>query len=789
MALLQHYIKSALKNFKRNKWYTGLMVMSLAAGMFCFLLAAIYVSYEFSRNSNHEFADRVYQITLRLGDSGRKVLTLLDFAENLSKENPNIESVSILDRGDSEYLSANGEKFVYADLAFYGTPSFFEVFTFPLKYGNAQEALSRPKDVVISAELSQRLFPDINPVGKDLIVHKKGTFQIAGVLAPVSKLSLMNPELIFSNFQRYVERPRGDRTTAFFTHLKLNAPVDQSILEADLYEQFKRQYDEPRITGVYSERLSDEYWGYSHYNYGAQFDSLIRNDKIMVRRVAYAAIAVLLCSFVGYLSIALSRSLKRVKEIGVRKVNGALKSDIKKQLLLESMINSVLALVITIVGLELSQTYFSNLFQVPISISLVQPELLAFLIVFTLLTGLLAGAYPAFVVSRLNPVVVLSGFSGPTGGGFKVKRALLVAQFAITAILVFNVFVQRLQVTEMMDFDSGMSQEGIVSFEVDNESMGKNYLAILDKIKQFKEVETVSGGPFPFNFDGFSKLKYTEGDTLIEASFPRVYVRPNFFRTLSIPIVSGQSFEELEGAPLSRSCIVNEAFLKEVEGVETGSVIEYGGEALTVVGIAKNYSDWGVDSPEADPRVFLPTEDPKFNSILLKVNKGEEAAIVSRMEEIWREYDPILQPVVEHLGEKEDGSIANLRKVSMIYGYLAFAVLVLSMMNLLGVVIIHGESQLKSIGIRRVLGAETIELFKRTSAPFVGALLLGLAIGLPIAYWIMKGYLNDFAVRMHLHLGHILMIALMMVAVLFIVISAHLIKVSRVNPVDILKEQ
>jgi len=405
-----------------------------------------------------------------------------------------------------------------------------------------------------------------------------------------------------------------------------------------------------------------------------------------------------------------------------------------------------------------------------------------------LFTGLLAGAYPAFVVSRLNPVVVLSGFSSPTGSGFKVKRALLISQFAITSILVFTVFIQRLQVTKMMDFDYGMDKGGIVSFEVDNESMGENYLAILDKISQFKEVETVSGGPFPFNFDGFSKLKYVQGDTLIEASFPRVYVTPNFFKTLSIPIIAGQSFEQIERIPLNKACIVNEAFIQEVEGIKTGSVMEYGGEVLTVVGIAKNYSDWGVSNPEADPRVFLPTEEAKFNSILLKVSKGEEASIVAKMEEVWRTYDPILQPVVEDLGEKEDGSVTNLRKVSMIYGYLAFAVLVLSMMNLLGVVIIHGETQLKSIGIRRVLGAETIELFKRTSAPFVGAMLLGLTIGLPIAYWLMQTYLNDFAVRMNLHLGHILVIAFIMVVVLFLVSSAHLIKVSKVNPVDILRE-
>ncbi len=788
MALLQHYIKSALKNFKRNKWYSILMVVSLAAGMFCFLLAAIYVNYEFSRNSNHRFANRVYQISLRLGESGRHVFTPVDFSEKLTEWNPNIEAVSILDRGDSEYLSANGEKFVYADLAFYGTPSFFQVFTFPLKYGNESEALSKPKDVVISAELSERLFPNINPVGRDLVVHEKGTFQVAGVLAPVSKLSLMKPELIFSNFQRYVERPKGDRTTAFFTHLKLKSPIDQKVLEADLYEQFKRLYNEERITGVYSERLSDEYWGYSHYNYGAQYDALIRNDKAMIRRVGYAAIAVLLCAFVGYLSISLSRSLKRAKEIGIRKVNGALRVDVKKQLLLESVINSVLALILTIVGLELTQNYFSSLFQVPIALKLVQPELLIFLFGFTLLSGLLAGAYPAFVVSGLNPVAVLSGFSSPRGSGFKLKRVLLIAQFAITVILVFTVFIQKLQVNKMKDFDDGMSKDGLVSFEVDNEPMGKNYQAILAEISQFQEVETVSGGPFPFNFDGFSKLKYVEGDTLVEASFPRVYVRPNFFETLSIPMVAGMSFEELEATPLNKTCIVNEAFLQEVAGIDVGSVVEYGGEVLTVVGIASNYSDWGVANPDADPRVFLPTQDPKFNSILLKVRKGEEVNVTSRLEDVWRKYESIMQPVVEDLGAKEDSSVTNLRKVSMIYGYLAFAVLVLSMMNLLGVVIIYGESQLKSIGIRRILGAESIELFKRTSAPFVGAMLLGLTIGLPIAYWLMQTYLNDFAVRMNLHLGHTLVIALIMVVVLFMVTSAHLIKVSRVNPVDILRE-
>ncbi|OEK04757.1 ABC transporter permease [Roseivirga misakiensis] len=790
MKLSLHYLQCTFKNFKRNKLYSVLMIFSLAAGMFCFLLAAIYMKYEFSRNSNHKDADKIYQLSLNFGEEGRHIYMPIDFAEKLTEWNPNIEAVSTLDRGKEEYLSVDNESYIKVDLALYGEPGFFEVFTFPLLYGYEKTALSNTKDVIISSRLAELLYPKVNPVGKSLLVHKKGTFQIAGVLAPVSNQSLLKPELIFSKEQRYLERPRTLKSNVFFTHIRLKEPENVVDLENALYTEYKRLYDREDVTGVYAENLLDAYWGYSHYDYGAQYSALIENDKAMIKNVGYVAFAVLSCALIGYLSMALSLSLKRTKEIGVRKVNGANKSDIKKQLLLESIAYAYLALLITLIGLELSSDYFSNLFQVPINVDLTNLEFIIPVLGFTLLAGVLAGVYPAFIVSRLNPVAILSGLRAPVVGGFTLKRMLLIGQFAITSILVFGVLIQRLQVQELTSFDIGLNKQSLLSFAIDNEPMQQNYQSVLADIESIDEIEQISGGPFPYNFDGFSSLRFVNGDTLIEESLARVYVADNFFETLDVTLVSGIDFNPSNNIPIDKSCVVNETTVKSIPGLELGSRIELDGNPLTIIGIAKDYSDWGVSSPEAEPRVFLTNSGiPKFGSFLLKTEKGSEAKVMADLQNVWRKYDSVTSPLIQDLGAEEDETIIDLKKVSQLYGFLAVAVLILSLLNLLGVTIAFGDAQRKSISIRKVLGAKTIGLFNQLASPFISALLLGLLVGLPIAYWLMKSYLNEFAIRMEMNLWHGLAISSALMVIIFLVIARQVLQVSRINPVETLKEQ
>lgn len=787
MILPKHYLKSAFINFKRNKWYTFLMMISLAAGMFCFVLSSIYIDYEFSRNTNHEDSERVYRVMLRYGNEGRNMYLPSNFAERLQEFNPGIEALSLIDTGRDEYLSVDGESYVKEDKTFYADGGFFEVFSFPLKYGNEARALEEAGSIVISHRLSELLFSGINPVGEALVVHKKGTFKVTGVLEPVSQQSVINPGLIFTRDQYYKEEGLRPVYSVGLTHVKMKEPMDQTVLEADLYEDYKRHFGDERINGVFTEKLTDAYWGRSHYDYGAQFFSLIGRDQGMIKTVGYVSFGVLICAFIGYLSLALSLSLKRVKEIGVRKVNGAGSKDIRIQLLAESVVYALLSLLITIVALELSGDYFSKLFKVPIGLNLTSPSFILSLVGFALVTGVIAGIYPALVVSKLRPVSILSGLSRPLSSGFKLKRALLVIQLSVTVILTFSVYVLRLQVNEMSAYDFGYRKENIISFSVTEESIRKNYQAVLEDLRGLSGLEALTAGPFPFQVNGYATARVLLQDSLIEQSVGRVRVKDNFFAVMEIPMVEGVDFESVSDLPLSRACIVNETFARSLGGNVLGMTIDFAGESKVIVGVSRNYTDWGLNRPDADSRIYLAKTEPVFSNLLLRFDGTHDQKQMAQMEAIWRKYERVKEPRITLLSARQDGSMIRLSKMSMLFGFLATMVLVLSFLNLFGVSVMYAEGKLKSVSIRRVLGAETVELFRRLSMPFLISLLLSLVIALPIAYSIMGNYLQQFAVRIQLGAGEGIRISVALLFLLFAVIGYQMLRFSKANPAEVLK--
>lgn len=785
----QHYLKSAFKNFKRNKGYTALMVISLAVGMFCFILASAYVSFEYSRNSSHEYADRIYEVKLKLKRNGRGTELPEAFAAGLKELNPDIESVNLLDNGPTVFLSADGQDHVEEKHVYYSDNELFNIFSFPLKYGSRISALGDVGKVVISNRLSELLFNGKNPVGEELIVHGKGTFIVSGVLEELSAKTLLYPGLLFSRAQLHVDRPGEVSPYPLLTHIKIAEETDIEAVEESIFSGFQGDLvQNQEVDGILTEKLSDAYWGISKHNYATNHYSLTGSNKSMIKTIGYVSLGVLLCAFVGYLSLSLGMSLRRAKEIGIRKANGARKSDIRLQLLSESVFYALLSLLITIIALELFSPYFSRLFKIPIGLEYNEPFVLIGLVLFAVSTGLLAGAYPAFVVSKLNPVHVLSGFNSKLGIGFKLRQGLLVTQFIITISLIFCVFSQQLQVREMLGFDFGFKKEGILAFSTRNEHIKGNFEAILDEIRGVEGVTDVSGGPFPYSFNGSRQFILDRGDTLLKSYIPRIWVQDNFFEVMDVDLWRGSSFLAAN-IPLNTACIINRPFAKVLGENALGMTITYDNEPKTVVGIVDQYVDLGINHFGSDPRIFLVNKQAAYHSFLVEHDPTQTASVSARLEDIWRSYESVVPPVVTNLSENTDHATASLRDSTRLYTFLAITLLSLSLLNLLGVSLSFALGEVKNISIRRILGAETLELFFRLLRPFLTALAIGLVIAIPIGYWLMEQYLNDYAVRIKLTAVHGLTVSMMMFVMLVLIIGYQMLRFSRIDPVDTLKDQ
>ncbi|KYG74759.1 hypothetical protein MB14_06015 [Roseivirga ehrenbergii] len=762
------------------------MIFSLALGMYCFVMAGLYVRYEYSRNLNHANADRVYRVMLDYERYHQYISA--DMVAEMPNVSPDIEAVNVINSYNGEvYLSKDDQSFIRQAKAFYTDANVFDVFSFPLKYGNPENALEGTGKIVISSFLSERLFPNENPIGMEVLVHEKGAFLISGVLEEVSELSILNPGIFFSMDQFVADTKASGDTDALLTHILLKEGADINRFKVSLLRTAQTMVSTEGLKGIYTEKLADAYWGNSHYDYGAQFYSLFGASKKMIKTILYVSIGVLLCAFLGYVAIALSLSLKRAKEVGVRKVNGANVSTIRIQFLVESVVYAAVSLLLTVVALEVSGKWVSDLLQVPIGLQMDQPEVIVFLIAFTLFTGLIAGLYPAFIVSKLNPVKVLSGFSSPTGSGFVMKRVLLTAQFVITICLVFGVYVLKLQVSEMAQFDNGYTTENILSFDNTNPEMKKNSTVLLESLRSVSGVVEVAKGPFPLNFNGFSKVKIQMGDSLIQDNPSRIFVSENFFETMGIKLLEGGSFN---GVSDENSCLINESFAAQ-HGLASplGMTLSVDGKPRTVIGVVSNYADWGVSNPTPMSHVFLPAVDSKFHSYLLKISDNNQASVMAQLETVWKTFDPVKDSRIYALSDRVQGSVQKVSKISTLFSILAGVVLLLSFMNLFGMAIMFANSKMKAVSIRKILGASVPELLGRLSLPFLYSLIIALLIALPIGYYLMEQYLQDYAVRISLNAGQGLIAGVFMIVLLFVVIGFKMLQFSKTNPVEVLRKE
>lgn len=765
------------------------MIFSLAIGMFCFIISSLFIDYEYSRNTNHVHAKNVHRVMLKMQQEGRKTYLPNPFSSEIINKHPEVEAISSFDGTRNDlYLSVNGEEYITEKSGYYADEGFFQVFTFPLKYGDPKTALSSISNVVISERLAKILFKDEMPIGKDLMVYKKGTFRITGVLEKVPVRSLMNPEILFSRDLLFKEQPRRKNSSAIFTYMKVSEQTDLEGLKKNLFVSFKQMYPEIDVfTGIFTERLDKAYWGNSSWDYsnGAQYSSFFGADRQMINVVKYTSYGIIICAILGFLSLSLGLAIKRAKEIGVRKMNGAVRRDIQIQVLSESVIYTYVAFLISIIAVEISSGYFSELFGVPIGLNHTDLAFLVKLFVFVTIVGLIAGLYPAIVISNLNPVRVLLGFNSQRGSGFRINRVLLTVQLSATIILLFGMVVQTRQVQKLSDFNLGYNKENLLAFTFDKETNLRTHdLEIIEEVKSMDGVIDVSGGPFPFTFNGYHDFKFQNGDTIIRDEFALVKVHPNFFQLMGIEIVMGNDFrtEEVNTSEV----IINEALAKVLGEDVLGSMVEVNGKLNQVVGIAKDYTDWGLSSPKADPRIF--TVDNGYHSILVKHDGTNTSKLIEQLETQWRKYEAVLSPSITNMSAEEDSLTLRVGKSMKLTSFLSLMVLTLSLLNLFGYAVMYGNSKVKNISIRKVLGAEAKELFLRLIKPFFNAFLLCVIVGLPLAYWLMERYLNDFAIRVELSFVDGLIAAIMVFVSILLVTGTQMLRVSRINPVSILKE-
>jgi ABC-type antimicrobial peptide transport system permease subunit len=409
------------------------------------------------------------------------------------------------------------------------------------------------------------------------------------------------------------------------------------------------------------------------------------------------------------------------------------------------------------------------------------------LIGFAIFTGITAGLYPSLVVSKLNPVKVLSGFSSPNGTGFYLKRVLLTTQLIITVCLVFGVIVMHQQVEKMTRFDIGYSVENIVTFSNSSPIIKQNAEVINERLKSILGVVDVAKGPFPYNFNGFAKVELQLPDSLIKNNPSQIFVSNNFFNVMGLKLKEGSAFLDTNFSP-ENTCVINEQLAKELKIKNpVGATLNVNGQSRTVVGLVNDFSTWGVGNPSPMAQIFLLDAKNLSHSYLLKIKTDNREQTKASLESIWKEYETVIEPGIKEMDREVNGSIIKLSKSSALFSILAGSVLLLSLMNLFGLSIMFANSKIKSISIRKILGATVIELSGRLAKPFIFSLIIALLIALPLGYYLMESYLQSYKVRIDLSFVQGGIVSVFMLVLLCTIVGLRMLKISRINPVATLK--
>jgi putative ABC transport system permease protein len=769
--MIINYFKTGFRNLLKRKGYTLLNILGITTGMTCCLLIFHYVSYERSFDSELSNSENIYRVRLDNYQQGKlawkSATSYPAIAPFMKKEFPEVEDYCRLI--DAEMLLANDEKNIKfkEEKGYYGEQSFIKMFDVNLISGNPALALTGPDKIIVSEKMAGKYFGTTEVLGKKLTVKDEGTvqvYEISGVFKGHPKNSHLTVEYIasFDTFKKFL-RSVGDTSNPtetsfgwydFYSYLQLKPGTDVKKLEAKMPDFCERNIAWTKGTKTYHEiyltPLKDIHL-YSNFNQEAE----VNGNGQMVYFLFLIAIFIICIAWVNYINLSTARSVERAKEVGMKKVLGAIRSDLIKQFLVENFILNVLSLIFSLglfYGLLSAFDTFAGRDGFT-GVSLTYPYWKIFILLFIGGT-FLSGVYPAFVLSNFQPIRVLKGAFKNTSKGVALRKGLIVLQFVITVVLIAGTVIVYQQVQFMRKQNLGVNIERTLVLNAPATLQDSVYKLVYQPFKtellQQPGIKNVSASS---NVMG-QEIYWTNGSRRLEApkeSAVTLYnlgVDFDFIPAYGMKLRAGRNFSssftsDKKAAILNEKAVALLGFKNADEAVN--SKIKRQNDTLTVVGVVADYHQQGLQK-NIDPMILLPRPNIKrFYSIKLQTEDTKNA--MATIEKIWSKHfpgDPYLYFFLDDSYNAQYKADILFGKVFSIFAFLA---ILIACSGLLGLSAYNVLQRSKEIGIRKVLGASAENILLLLSKDFIKLIIISLLLALPIGWYVMNRWLEDFAYR------------------------------------------
>ena len=785
--MFRNYVKIAVRSLLKNKLYSGINILGLALGMACSLLIGLWVKDELSYDRFLPDAENIHFVRVNFPYNGEIVTNYVTpgpLQEAIAQSIPEVAAVTKVNYGP-DMLVKVGDK-TSKEKGRFATSDFFGVFDLPVLYGDPKAALAQPNKIVVTRKLAEKYFPVGSALGKTLQLDNDKFYTVGAVIEDIPANSSLPFEWLVNWKVQEQDWMKTWGNNSFQTFVRLKPNTTMAQAEAAMKGIYPRFAGKNFETGQPTLQPITDLHLYSEYKNGKSVGGRIE----YVRIFSIVALFILLIACINFMNLATARSANRAKEVGVRKVVGAMRSSLVGQFLSESVLTSLLAVVLAIGLVWLVLPTFNTVFAKQLTLNLGEPVLWIIIVGLVLITGFVSGSYPALFLSSLQPIKILKGRLQVGSGPALFRRALVVFQFSLSIFLI----VAMLAVGKQMDYlrtkNLGLDRENVVYLPLEGE------IAQPKKVEPFRQevmrapsiASATTTMSLPINVQSTSgDLNWTGKDPALQTTVSAMAVGGGFIKTMNIKLLGGRDFQ-VDSPADSSSYLINEATAK-LMGMKdpVGKEIQFWSGKGRVVGLMK---DFHLNSlHQAITPLVLTFNASNTSYLLVKTRAGQAPQAIADLERITKEFNPNYPFNYHFIDEEYESLYRSEQQVNTLVNYFGLLAIVISCLGLFALAAFTAEQRTKEIGVRKVLGASVPNIVGLLSKDFLKLVLIALVLASPLAWWALSKWLGTFAYQTELTWWIFGVAGVTAVVIAFLTVSYQSIKAALTNPVTSLKAE
>lgn len=785
--MIKNYFRIAWRNLQRSRFFAALNIAGLAFGMAVCMFILCWVADEYSVDKFHTNGTNIYRLQVNADWGGIHTMTVTPvvLGDEVKNTFPEITAdVKVRTLSTNMLFKTAGKTSIERELV-YATPNFLEEFDYPLLAGDKHTALTQPNSIVLTAALAKKYYGNSDPIGKIIKLDDGKSLQVTAVISNVPANSSLHFDFVLPFALTLQDDPWLLKAGSYsvLNYMVVRPGTDIQQLTAKMQQNYKRLNPDQK-NELWLQPFQDIYL---HGKYD--------NGKVAGGRIEYVrlffitALIVLAIACINFMNLSTAQASKRAREVGVRKSLGATRSSLIMQFTGEAILMATIAAIVAGMMVWLLMPVFNNFTgkQITFTLPVVGKYLLGLLAV-TLVTGLLAGSYPAFVLSRFLPVKVLKGDVSSSGGASLLRKNLVVLQFVLSFIFIVGSVVIYSQMNYIYHRNLGVDRENIMYVELDKGFIS-NQSAIEEALIQLPQVKSFTYNNFlPLSINGMSADLSWEGkpDKLITSTAP-LSVGYDYTKTMGISMKEGRDFSRDFGTD-SGAYIINEAAARVMGMTDpVGKEIGFWNGKGKIIGVVK---DFHFSSLRENINPVVMMLQPKDNNyIMLRLARGDVAAEVAAIEKVFNRLNPDYPLDYHFLDETFDSmyqSETMLKKLAEVFAVVA---VLISCLGLFGLSVFTAEQRRKEIGIRKILGASVLNVTTLLSRDFLWLVMIGILLATPVSWYMMNNWLSGFAYHVNLSAWIFIIAGMLAVLIALATVSFQSVKAALANPVQSLKSE